>query len=783
MTFTRIAGTLCIILFFICGARAQVNISGSIFDSVSNKPISSATITLDKANNVVSDSNGHFKINTAPGHHVLKITAVGYFLKVSRFTIRKDTVISIFLPTDFFQMQDIVISSKKEDANVNTVQMGQVQVNMAQLKKAPVVLGEADIFRSLLLQPGVTTVGEGAAGYNVRGGNVDQNLVLLDGAPLFNTFHLLGFFSAINPDLVQNATLFKGNVPAEYGGRVSSLLLMNTKTGNLTRPTLSGSINPFSLHLNASAPLIKDKLVISGGARVAFPDYILRLFPTYIKNSSAFFYDANLKVNYKINSKHSISVSGYHSYDRFNFPGDTLFSWNSTTASVNYTGNIANHLYASASAIYSGNEAENHSEDKNFEYILKTAVKYKEAKAQLWYTKQVFEVRLGASTGRYEIKPGDFGPNAPNSNVGYLNIQKEYGKESSAFLSSSWQPLTGFAFEAGIRYSSYQFLGPSMQYIYDPNQPKSKETITDSVYYGKDKVIKSYGGWEPRVSLKVNITSNTSLKVSYNRAYQYIHLISNTTAVTPIDFWKLSDPYVMPAQSDQYVAGFFGNFLNNSFTTSVEGFYKTTKNVVEYKDGAKLLLNPYLDADLVPAKGRAYGVEFNVQKVKGRWTGQFSYTYSRSFVQTESQFPEEQVNGGKEYPSNFDRPHSLSVSIMKQMKYGWSFQANIVYASGRPITYPDGRYIFNGTPAVVNYSDRNSDRIPSYNRLDISFSKDTRKTPNQKRYSVWNISIYNVLAHKNPYSVYFENTPVGVHAYQLSVVGTVIPSLTYNFYF
>ena len=783
MIFTRLTLALCIILFSLVGARAQINISGSIFDSVSNKPISSATITLDKQNSVVSDSSGRFIFNTQSGHHVLKITAVGYFVKVIRFTSKKDTAFSVFLPTDFFQMEDIVISSKKEDANVNIVQMGQVQVNMAQLKKAPVVLGEADIFRSLLLQPGVTTVGEGAAGYNVRGGNVDQNLVLLDGAPLFNTFHLLGFFSAINPDLVQNATLFKGNIPAEYGGRVSSLLLMNTKTGNLTRPTLSGSINPFSLHLNASAPLIKDKLVISGGARVAFPDYILRLFPTYIKNSSAFFYDANLKVHYKINNKHAISISGYHSYDRFNFPGDTLFSWNSTTASFNYTGNIAKHLYASASAIYSGNEAENHSEDKNFEYILKTAVKYKEAKAQLWYTKEVFEVRVGASTGSYEIKPGDFGPNAPNSNVGYLNIQKEYGRESAAFISSSWQPLTGFAFEAGLRYSTYQFLGPSMQYIYDPTQPKSKETIIDSVFYGKDKVIKSYGGWEPRVSLKVNITSNTSIKVSYNRAYQYIHLISNTTAVTPIDFWKLSDPYVQPAQSDQYVAGFFGNFLNNSFTSSVEGFYKTTKNVVEYKDGAKLLLNPYLDADLVPAEGRAYGIELNVQKVKGKWTGQFSYTYSRSFVQTQSPFPEEQVNGGKEYPSNFDRPHSLSVSIVKQMKYGWSFQANIVYASGRPITYPDGRYIFNGAPAVVNYSDRNADRIPSYNRLDISFSKDTRKTPTQKRYSVWNISIYNVLAHKNPYSVYFENTPFGVHAYQLSVVGTVIPSLTYNFYF
>lgn len=784
MTWTRI-GLVLIFLFFLIGInKAQIRISGNVFDSVSNKSIAVATITIDKQRSQVSDSNGHFNFVTDPGRHSIKVTAVGYFLKVIHFTTKTDTTLNFFLPTDFFQMQDIIISSKKEDANVNMVQMGQVQVNMAQLKKAPLVLGEADIFRSLLLQPGVTTVGEGAAGYNVRGGNVDQNLVLLDGAPLFNTFHLLGFFSAINPDLVQNATLFKGNIPAEYGGRVSSLLLMNTRAGNPERPALSGSINPFSIHLNASAPVVKNKLTISGGARVAFPDYILGLFPTYIKNSSAFFYDANLKLQYKINNNQSISVSAYHSYDKFNFPGDTLYSWNSSTASFLYAGKLAKYLNASVAAVYSVNHAENHSEDKNFEYKLNTSVQYREAKAQLWYAKNsIFEIRGGASTGKYEIQPGDFGPNSANSNVGEIHIQREYGRESSFFLSTSYEPLSGLGFEAGIRYSSYQFLGPSMQYTYDPSQPKSKETITDSNYYGKGQVINSYAGWEPRLSVKVNLSSNSSIKLSYNRAYQYIHLISNTTAVTPIDFWKLSDQYVLPAQSDQWVAGVFANFLENKFTSSIEGFYKLTKNVVEYKDGARLLLNPYLDADLTPANGRAYGVELNIQKVKGKYTGQFSYTYSRSFVQTQGAFPEEQVNNGKEYPSNFDRPHSLSISITKQMKYGWSFQANIVYATGRPITYPDGRYIFNGTPAIVNYSDRNAERVPNYNRLDISFSKDTRKSITQKRYSVWNISIYNVLAHKNPYSIYFVNTPYGVHGYQLSVVGTVIPSLTYNFYF
>jgi len=787
MTLTRRVLTLIITICLFTKAHAQVThvtISGSILDSVSNKPIAAATISLDKQVSHVSDSNGHFSFNTYAGSHVLRVSAVSYFHKVIRFNNRNDTAISIYLPNDFFQMQDIVISAKKEDANVNTVQMGQVQVNMAQLKKAPLVLGEADIFRSLLLQPGVTSVGEGAAGYNVRGGNVDQNLVLLDGAPLFNTFHLLGFFSAINPDLVQSATLFKGNIPAEYGGRVSSLLLMNTKTGNLTRPTLSGSINPFSIHLNASAPIIKDKLSISGGARVAFPDYILRFFQANIRNSSAFFYDANLKLNYKISNNHNIAISGYHSYDRFNFPGDTLYSWNSSTASFLYSGKLANRLNASVSAVYSVNHAENHAQDKNFEYKLNTSVKYKEAKAQIWYTKNSnFEIRGGASTGRYDIQPGDFGPDAPNSNVGYINIQREYGRESAAFLSSTWEPLNGFAFEAGIRYSSYQYLGPSWQYQYDESRPKSKETITDSTYYSKDQVIKSYGGWEPRVSLKINITPNSSVKLSYNRSYQYIQLISNTTAVTPIDFWKLSDNYIQPAKADQYVLGLFANFMDNMFTSSIEGFYKLTKNVVEYKDGAKLLVNPYLNADLVRADGRAYGVELSVQKVKGKWTGQFSYTYSRALVQTKGDFPDEQVNKGKEYPSNFDRPHNLSVTLTKQMKYGWSFQANIVYASGRPITYPDGRYIFNATPAVVNYGDRNAERVPNYNRLDVSFSKDTRKTPTQRRYSVWNISLYNVFMHKNPYSIYFVNTPYGVHGYRLSVIGSVIPSLTYNFFF
>ena len=761
-----------------------MELRGDVKDFDTKEPIEGVSISFKLSTKGTStNDSGKFAIVLPVDRYELICTSAGYQSVSRTIYLMDEHYVSIEMkkrpPSE---LPEIVIESRKTDANISDAKMSTVSVNIAQLRKTPMVFGEADIIKALTLQSGVSSVGEGANGFNVRGGNVDQNLVLLDGSPVFNTAHLLGFYSVISADAVQNFTLYKGTIPASFGGRLSSLAAINIKPGNEERIKYNTGISPLSAHIFADGP-INNKLTFLAGVRVAYPRMMMSLFPGSVGNSNAFFYDGTGKLNYKINSKNHVSLSLYRSYDYFKFPGDTTYSWQTNIVTVNWRSEISKKIVFNFNSNYSYYISDINGIQPNYQFRLRNTIQQQQAKANFSY--QVSDnnyAEIGGDFIKYVVNPGSLNPTKPSSIINNINLQKEYGNEIAAYFLDRYDITSLISVELGIRHSTFQYRGQHTIYNYAAGQPESQQTIVDSTLYGKGKTIQTYSGWEPRGLLKIGFDDATSLKLSYDRTYQYLQLISNTISITPVDYWKLSDPQVKPAMGDQFAAGIFRNFDNNLFETSIEGFYKKSQNLLDYKNGATLSMNPYLDADLLEAKGKSYGLEFNVKKNKGKITGQVAYTWSRSFIEDITSFATEQVNGGAFYPSNFDRPSNLSITGGVKLGNGWDFSCNFVYISGRPATYPDGTYVINNT-VVTNYSLRNEDRLPDYNRLDISFSHDSRRFAEQKKYTIINFSIYNVYARKNPYSIYFQRDQSGLNSYELSVLGTIVPSITLYYFF
>ncbi|WP_115375680.1 TonB-dependent receptor [Adhaeribacter pallidiroseus] len=765
-------------------AIAQFKLSGVITDALTRKPIEAVNILVkNTGKGTVADDNGNFTLFLATGNYQITFSSVGYQPQTRNVAIRQNTRITISLVQENKQMDALTITDKAPDQNIKSVQMSRVQLDLINIRKIPVVMGESDIIKVLTLQPGVSTVGEGAGGFNVRGGRVDQNLVLLDGAPLFNTSHLLGFFASVSPDAIQDVSLYKGGIPAQFGGRLSSLLTLKMRPGNYEKLKFSGGISPISSRLLLEGPLLKNKLTFLVGGRVAYPNWIIRAFPGDTKKNKAFFHDLNGKIQYKLNEKNFTSLTLYRSYDSFKFPEDTAYSWQSNAASWQWNSLVSDKVSFSVNAIHSEYGFGTEGLNPAYGFKLNSTIQHQEIKANVSYTPTPrHKIEAGASTIRYRINPGELKPTDSESNINSVVLEKEHGVEQAAYVSDEWYLGPKVSLQIGLRYSRFNNTGAGRVFRYQTDVPRSTETVTDTLLYNQGQTIKTYGGWEPRVALRVEIDNKTAVKLNYNRTRQYLHLISNTTAISPVDFWKVSDAFVPPQIADQVGVGIFRNFQNNNWETSVEAFYKNMQSLVEYKNGARLLLNPSIETDLLPGKGKAYGVELSVHKNSGRLTGQASYTFSRSLVALQSPFAIEQVNQGDYFPSTFDRPHNLALSSLYDLGKGWTFATNFIYITGRPATYPDGKYILNEVP-VVNYSRRNADRIPDYHRLDVSFTKDTRKTKDQERYQLWIVSFYNLYARKNPYSIYFTNDSSWTRSYRLAVFGTIIPSLTWNFNF
>lgn len=781
---TALLSGLLILFAFNAFSQTRFSFSGTVTDAATGQAIPGVGVFFSGiTRGALTDSSGKFIIYLPKSGYVVTVRALGYRIESFNINLNQNLTRDVKLALRVDELAEVEVKATKEDRNIKETQMGVVKLEMKNLKKIPVVFGETDIIKALTLQPGITTVGEGAGGFNVRGGRVDQNLVLLDGIPIYNTSHLLGFLSSINSDALSGVSLYKGGIPAQYGGRLSSLLEMNTKSGNAEKLTGSVGVGLITSKVVLEGPILKDKITFMVAGRVAYPNFMINQFPAPTDKSKAFFYDLNGKIQYKINSKNILTLNSYRSYDNFKFADDTLYFAKTQTLSLQYSNLISKNLTLNVQGIYCNYDFGTRGFRKDYEFTLNSRIQHNELRAFALYTpKEQVKVEVGVNAINYAINPGNLKPDVSTSSIITIDLPREFAREISPYISVDWSITSKISLQAGARYSTFQNLGPKQVFDYAEGESRTTQSITDSTSYAKNQLIKQYGGIEPRLSLRFAMGKSLAIKLSYNRMRQYLHLISNTTAISPVDFWKVSDKHIPPQIADQLSVGIFKNFKENTYETSIEAYYKDIQNLVEYKNGARLYFNPTIETELVAAIGKAYGIEASVQKNKGRLKGSLSYTYSRTLARIDSDYPTEQVNRGAWFPSTFDKPHNLAVSIQHFIGNGWTFSSNFVYASGRPATYPDRTYRLLGK-TVIDYSSRNLDRIPDYHRLDVSLLKDTRKTPEQKRYTTISLSLYNLYGRRNPYSIYFVRYNNSIRSYRLSVFGSVIPAVavTYNF--
>ncbi len=761
----------------------KATIAGYVKSAASGESIIGASVFItDPFTGASSDQFGYFSLNIPKGKHELNIRSTGMKPAIRKVTLYSDGNLNIELLDDVITLKEIVVESER-DKNISSNQMGVVRLDFKTLKKIPAAFGEVDLFKVMLTLPGVQTVGEGSSGLNVRGGAASQNLILLDDATIYNPSHLFGFFSAFNPDVMKNVELYKSSIPAEFGGRISSVLDVNSREGNMKKFSGTGGIGPVTGRLTLEGPILKDKISFLVGGRSTYSDWLLNKIPgDELKNSQASFYDLNAKVNYEINDKNSLYVMGYTSRDRFKLNSDTLYEYGTRAVTLKWKHSFNTKLYAVLGGGYSGYEYQI-SSDKNpvDAFRLLYAINQTNAKIDFnYFPMPKHTVNIGGNIIRYELSPGSKINSDPSVNDDIL--PDEHGVESAVYIGDNFDVSPRLSIYTGLRYSFYNFLGPHDVYQYKPGESKSVESIIDTVSFADGKSISKYHGPEYRISLKYSLLKASSIKLSYNRTRQYIQMLSNTAAISPTDIWKLSDPYIKPQIGDQYSIGYYKNFKGNSIETSVETYYKTMANTIDYKGGAQLLLNHHIETDVINAEGKAYGVELMVKKTNGKANGWVTYTYSRSLIKSQSTFTSETVNGGNYYPSDYDKPHAFNFVGNYKFSHRYSTSLNLTYSTGRPITVPIGKYSIDGSYRTL-YGPRNGDRIPDYFRIDFSVNIEGNHRIKKLAHGSWTIGVYNLTGRKNAYSVFFESQNGRIQGYKLSVFGSAIPTITYNFKF
>ena len=760
-------------------------LTGIVRNINSNKPIPDLAIIVQNKNiNAITNIKGFYSIELPRGVNILKTKSIGIQDSKKKVIIYDHGTLNFSLNESSEMLQEVVIESHR-DRNVQEAITGVTQIKIETIKSVPLILGERDILKVATTLPGISTAGEGSAGYNVRGGKEDQNLILLDNAVIYNPSHFFGIFSALNPFTSGDVNIYKGSIPAEYGGRLSSVFEIQTKNSNNEKFAGEASIGPVTSNLTFEIPIVKEKSGLLIGGRGTYSDWILKsLDDESLKNSKASFYDVVFKYNHKIDDNNNIVATGYYSKDAFSITSDSLYSYNNRLLSLKWNHIINSKNYGNlilTNSEYKFNIEFDGNSNKNFdlgykvnETQLKLKMKY------LFSDKHKFD--YGLSSKLYVIHPGNIEPKGSESIVTSLNIPKEKALESALFVTDNIKINKKLLLNLGLRYSFYASLGEASQKIYADGVPRNEGTIIDTLNFGKNEVIKTYGGPEIRASLRYFLLPNFSVKASYNSTYQYIHSLSNNTTVSSTDTWKLSNLNIKPQQGDQYTLGFYKNINGNTYELSLEGYYKNLKNILDYKVGADLLLNESIESEVIQGKGKAYGVEFLVKKTKGKLNGWIGYSYSRTFSKFNSIFSEERINDGEYFPSNFDKPHDVSVVANYKITNRYSFSLNFAYQTGRPVTYPIGNYTFGGADYVL-YSDRNKFRIPDYYRLDVGFNIEGNHKIKKFAHSFWNISIYNVLGRNNPYSVFFVTENGKIKAYQSSIFSIPVPTITYNFKF
>lgn len=764
----------------------QFTISGILSDGMDGETLVGATILvkdLDMALN--TDKNGKFLLSMPRGLHVLEIRMVGFDTKTVGINLLNSAIWNVELLPEATELDEIFVKGTADDSNIKSSIIGLTKLSPLELREMPVFMGETDVIKSILTLPGISTVGEGASGFNVRGGNIDQNLIMQDNALIFNSSHAMGFFSVFNPDAIKEVTLYKGHIPAQYGGRVSSVLDVEMKGNNYEQLKASGGIGLLASRLTIETPIVKDKTSLLIGSRVAYSDWVLNFVKNPdVRSSSMGFYDLNAKVSQRMGEKGAISLSYYRSYDKFEYSGDFGFSWDINALSLTWDQVIKPELISELSVSFSGSGNTSFQPSGIDGYVLGNGIANYKLKEDLLYTKlKNHTINTGFEVNAYIPDDETYTPYNASSTVIPVINSKARGIESAVYLNDSYEITPGLAVSLGLRYSFFQQIGPSTVYQYENGIPTNEEAIIDSLIYDDWEKVISYDGFDPRVSLRLTITPSSSIKMSYNRIHQYIHLISNTTAPLPIDYWQVSNPYFKPLKSNNYSIGYFKNFRLNQWETSLEAYYRDLENIIDYRDFPALFLTNHLETELLPGTGKAYGLELYIKKKTGKFNGWLSYTYSRTMLRLKEDNIGESVNNGDWFPSKFDQPHNLSIVGNFNFNKTNQLSFNFTYATGRPLTAPDANYGLDDY-IIPNYSNRNEYRLPDNHRLDVSYTIQRGIFRTYRYKDSFTFSIYNLYARQNAYSIFFKRDRRNVFgAYKLSILGTMLPSVTYNFHF
>lgn len=788
----------CFTLPFLSVSQNKHTINGTVSDIYSNETLIGVTIAVPELKTgATTNEYGFYSITLPEGVYTVIVSYLGFKEVIKSVDLRGDLKLDIQLVEEAEQLSEIIVTENVEKTNIRTPQMSVNNLSTSTIKKIPVVLGESDVLKAIVLLPGVSNAGEGSSGFNVRGGSADQNLILLDEATIFNSSHLFGFFSVFNPDAIKDIKLFKGGIPSRYGGRVSSVLEIFQKEGNSKKFEANGGIGLVASRLLLEGPIVKDKSAFLIGGRSSYAHLFLPLFD--IENK-AYFYDLNTKLNFKINEKNNIFLSGYFGRDVFSLKDSFVNTYGNSVGNLRWNHLFSDKLFSNLSLIYSdyyyglkldfvGFNWKSGIQNFNLKYDLKH------------YVNRNLQINYGINNIYYQFNPGKISPSREDSGIIENQLAKKYANEFAAYVDLEHDITKNLSIEYGVRFSTFNRLGQDDLFEYVNDNPVIFNPLLQ-IYQkappigikniSRSKSLTTYTNLEPRLATSYVINDNTSIKASYTRLTQYLHLLSNTSSPTPLDVWTPSGPFIKPQKLDQYAFGFFKSIKEDLYSLESEVFYKDVQNRIDYIDGANLIANNAIEQIILNGEARAYGLEFLFRKNQGKFQGWFSYTLSKSEQRTQGRNLPEYVgtpvietgiNNGEWYNTPYDKTHDISIFGSYELNKKWNFNANFAFQTGQPTNYPIGQFEFQGIN-VPYYGLRNEERLPNYHRLDISATLTPKKNSTRKLKSEWVFSIYNVYNQKNAASITFrKNKETNINeANKISIFG-IVPSVTYNFKF
>lgn len=773
-------------------SQEKYTISGTIYDNSSNETLIGVSVYFPELNaGTTTNEYGFYSITLPEGTYQAQISYLGFSTIIETIQLTQKITKNFKLKEESESLDEIVIESNIEKLNVRTPQMSVNKLNASTIKQIPVVLGEADVIKSIILLPGVTSAGEGASGFNVRGGAADQNLILLDEAIVFNSSHLFGFFSVFNPDVIKDIRLFKGGIPAKYGGRLSSVLDIYQKEGNSKDLKITGGVGLISSRLLIEGPIKEEKVSFLIGGRSSYAHLFLPLFDN---DNTAYFYDLNTKINYRINDRNSLFFSGYFGKDVFGVSENFVNDYGNQVANLRWNHLFSNKLFSNLSLIYSdyfygltldfvGFEWDSGITNYNLKYDFNHFVSDK------------LKLSYGINNIYTRFNPGNIIPNREDSGIVAEKLIDKYANEFAAYIDAEHKISDKFRLQYGFRFSNFTRLGQDELNVYQNNQPviynsqfKVYESATPiaTENFNRNDVLASFNNFEPRLSMSYILDDKTSVKASYNRMAQYLHLLSNTASPTPLDVWAPSGRFIKPQLLDQYAVGYFKSLKDGNYSLETEVFYKDIQNRIDYINGANLIANNEIETVILNGEARAYGLEVLFKKNEGNFKGWLAYTLSRSEQRTPGRTPiEPGINQGEWYSTPFDKTHDISVNASYELNDKWTFNSNFLFQTGQPTNYPVGQYQLQGlTVPIFDDDRRNADRLPAYHRLDISATLTPRKNKNRNWQAEWVFGIYNLYGRQNAASINFRQNRETMRneAVQTSIFG-IVPSVTYNFKF